>query len=80
MEAIYGPRGVKAGFSRGRSRALLRKAAANLVERGARAVIAACTEIPLALRPGDVAVPLLDPMVIAARACVLRAGARLRSA
>ena len=74
MGAIYGPRGIKAGFTRGRPRMLLRGAAARLIRRGARVVIAGCTEVPLALQEGDLEVPLLDPMDIAARACLIRAG------
>lgn len=80
MEAVYGRRGIKAGFTGARPRVLLRRVAGRLVERGAGAVIAGCTEIPLALRPGDVGVPFLDPMDVAARACILRAGGRARSA
>ncbi len=74
MEAIYGERGIKAGFTRGRPAKLLREIAARLVRRGARVIIAGCTEVPLALQAGDIAVPLLDPLDIAARACILRAG------
>jgi aspartate racemase len=80
MEAVYGPRGIKAGFTAGRPRTLLRRAAGRLAERGAGAIIAGCSEIPLVLRPGDVDLPLLDPMALAARACILRAGGRPRSA
>jgi aspartate racemase len=49
-----------------------------LVRAGAEAVLAGCTEVPLALRPGDLPVPLLDPMVLGAREAVRRSGAALR--
>lgn len=42
----------------------------SLVQRGAEAVIAACTEVPLALAEGDVGVPLIDSLDVLARQCV----------
>lgn len=80
MEAVYGPKGIKAGRVRGEPKKLLLSAADRLRRRGARVLIAGCTEIPLALRPEDVGLPLLDPMILAARACVRKAGGRLRPA
>jgi aspartate racemase len=79
MRAIYGPAGVKAGAPSGPPRRILRAAAAGLARRGAQAIVAGCTEVPLVLRPLDVAVPMIDPMRIGARVCVRRAGGRLRS-
>ena len=79
MRAIFGPRGIKAGFTTGASRSAILRIARRLVDRGAGAVIAGCTEIPLVLRAGDLPVPLLEPMLIGARACVRRAGGKLRS-
>jgi aspartate racemase len=78
MEAIYGPRGIKAGVTSGPPRTAIVGLARALIRAGARAVVAGCTEVPLVLRPGDLAVPLVDPMVIGARACVRKAGGRLR--
>lgn len=78
MAAIYGKRGIKAGVTAGPPRVILLAAARELVRAGAEAVIAGCTEVPLVLRPGDLPVPLLDPMVLGAREAVRRAGARLR--
>jgi len=77
-EAVFGPRGIKAGFASGRPRRLLLGVARRLIDRGAQAVIAGCTEVPLALREGDFAVPLLEPLRIAAAASILRAGYRLK--
>ncbi len=49
----------------------LRKAAKLLAEAGADIVLTGCTEIPLAIgRDSADGVPLLDPMDVAARACV----------
>lgn len=72
MEAIYGKQGIKAGNRGEEPRRLLREAGNRLVARGSDLLIAGCTEIPLALRPGDFEVPLLDPMVILAQAVVQR--------
>jgi len=79
MEAIYGRRGIKAGTTAGRPRTLLRGVASRLIRRGARAIIAGCTEVPLVLGAQDLPVPFLDPMDIAARLCIRRAGYKLRS-
>jgi aspartate racemase len=48
-----------------------------LVRRGAEAIVAACTEIPLALGAEDLAVPYLDALLALARAAVVRAGGEL---
>ncbi len=75
MTAIYGKRGIKAGVTSGAPRDTLLGIARELVRAGAGAVLAGCTEVPLVVRPGDLAVPLLDPMVLGAREAVRRAGA-----
>ena len=59
-------------------REILLRIAADLVGRGAQAVLAGCTEVPLVLRAADLPVPLIEPMRIGARAAIRRAGARLR--
>jgi aspartate racemase len=79
MSAIYGRRGVKAGVTSGPPRETVVKAALELVSRGAQAVVAGCTEVPLVLCRGDIPVPLVDPLRIAARAAVVRAGGRVRA-
>jgi aspartate racemase len=78
MTAIYGKKGIKAGFTEGPPRTALLEIAGGLVRRGARAVMAGCTEVPLALRATDLNVPLIEPMTIGARAALRRAGARLK--
>jgi len=78
MEAVYGEKGIKAGYKGARPRRLLKEAATELIQAGAQAIIAGCTEIPLVLKPGDLAVPLVDPLVLGARAVVEKAGGRLK--
>ena len=78
MTAIYGKKGIKAGFMAGRPRETLLDIAGDLVRRGAGAILAGCTEIPLVLQATDLPVPLVEPMAIGARAAVRRAGARLK--
>ena len=81
MNAIYGEKGVKAGFTEGECRDDLLAALAHLVERGAEVAILGCTELPLLLAQnddfplGEKRVVLLDPTEILARKCVALAGA-----
>jgi len=79
MSAIYGRKGVKAGHTSGAPREAVVSVARELVRRGAGAVMAGCTEVPLVLRPSDLAVPLIEPMVIGARAALRLSGASVRS-
>jgi aspartate racemase len=78
MEAIYGPKGIKAGFTTGGPRRAVLGVARRLVREGAQAVMAGCTEIPMVLRAEDFDLPFIEPMLVGARACVLRAGFRHR--
>ena len=72
MKAIYA---VKAGdLDTGRKIAL--EQGRKLVASGAEAVIAACTEIPLVLKDGDLAVPTIDATTVLAEAAVLFATAK----
>lgn len=66
--------GVKAGRTGPDARAAMAALAAGLVARGAEAVIAGCTEVPLLLSAPDVAVPLADSAEVLARACVRACG------
>ncbi|MCP3968217.1 MAG: amino acid racemase [Lentisphaerae bacterium] len=72
MGAIYGLEGIKAGYIKGPRKKLI-KAAKMLEKEGAEVLLMACTEIPLALRPDDADVPLLDPTDILAQAAVKKA-------
>jgi aspartate racemase len=76
MRAIYGEKGVKAGFTDGECRDDLLAALTQLVVHGAQIVILGCTELPLLLSQCDdfpVAgrhIVVLDPTEILARKCV----------
>jgi len=67
MDLIYG---VKAGDVGEAARADMARLAALLADKGAQAVIAGCTEIPLLLGGNDLSVPLVDSTEALARACV----------
>ncbi|MBN2246937.1 MAG: amino acid racemase [Candidatus Aminicenantes bacterium] len=77
MDAIFGERGIKAGYSSGYSRETIIDMAGTLINRGAEAIIAGCTEIPLVLTAEDIPVPLIEPMEITAQAGILKAGYNL---
>ena len=79
MNAIYGKDGIKARGPSATSKRLLLKVSEELIQRGARGIIAGCTEIPLVLKDGDLSVPLIDPIAILARAAVERAHGGRRS-
>jgi aspartate racemase len=78
MTAIYGKKGIKAGVTSGPPREAILAVARELVRLGAGAILAGCTEVPLVLRPGDLRVPLIDPLEAGAREAVRRSGASLR--
>lgn len=67
-------RAVKAG-AHAAAATPLADVARQLTERGAQAIIAGCTEIPLGLPADTVDVPLVDPAVVLAAALVRRARA-----
>lgn len=76
MNAIYGPRGVKAGFTEGECVEDLMQALMSLVLHGAEVIILGCTELPLLLAQNDAfpvagkTVAVVDPTEILARKCV----------
>ena len=76
MRAIYGEKGVKAGFTAGECYDDLVSALRYLVDRGAQAVVLGCTELPLLLAQSPCfliagrQVVLVDPTDILARKCV----------
>ena len=67
MQAIYA---VKSGDTSEAPRRLIREAAEHLILRGAKAVCAGCTEVPLILQDGDLSVPVVDPTWVLAQAAV----------
>jgi aspartate racemase len=77
-EAIFGEQGIKAGFTSGFPKEALMNTAKILIARGADAIVAGCTEVPLVLEDRDIPVPLIEPLRIAAIACILKAGYKLR--
>lgn len=76
MDAIYGERGIKAGFTDGICREQLLLAAEHLCEQGAKVLILGCTELPLVLAHSETfeihphRVALVDPTTILARQCI----------
>ncbi len=69
---------VKAGTIGRETTDMLSEAAVFLVEHGAEALIAGCTELPLVFRDGDASVPVIDPTRVLAEAIVRRACASQR--
>jgi len=72
MEAVYGKKGIKAGFKRA-PKQLIIKAAKLLIERGADVIIAGCTEIPIVLLGSDIEAVLVNSMEVLAKEAVKRA-------
>jgi len=64
---------VKGGCTSSHTKARLVVVAEELITLEAQAVILACTELPLMLQDGDLAVPVIDPTQILADAVVERA-------
>ncbi len=70
MKTIYA---VKAGNLSEEIKKNILTIAQRLVDKGAEAIIAGCTEIPLILKEGDLSVPLIDPTQILAKVAVQKA-------
>lgn len=75
MNAIYGPRGAKAGCTSGECCDDVAAAVDDLIAQGAQIIVLGCTELPLLLhgstlvRPGGT-VRLVDPAEVLAKRCV----------
>lgn len=78
MEAIYGERGIKAIGPSDTSRYLIFEVSQMLLRQGAQAIIAGCTEIPLALKEGDLPVPVIDPISLLAQSAIEKARGKKR--
>ncbi|MGO4585527.1 aspartate/glutamate racemase family protein [Arthrobacter sp. 2RAF6] len=65
-------RDIKAGKSGTAVRPQFITAARKLIDVGAQAIIAGCTEVPVGLAAGDIEVPLIDPARILAESLVQR--------
>ena len=70
MKVIYA---VKTGDLSEEIKKNITSIAQKLIDKGAEAVIAGCTEIPLILKEGDVSVPIIDPTQALAEAAVQKA-------
>ncbi len=79
MEAIFGKEGSKAGHTSGNSREAIQEAARALITRGAEAIIAGCTEVPLVLKGEDIEVLLIEPLQILAEASIRMAGYEVKA-
>jgi len=77
MEAIYGEKGIKAGY-REEPLQMLGGPVAELKEKGTDVLIAGCTELSLVLSEETTGMPVTDPMVCLARAAIRAAGWRLK--
>jgi len=70
MEVIYA---IKAGNLSKEVKKKILQIAQKLIDKGAEAIIAGCTEIPLILKEGDVSVPTIDPTQVLAKIAVQKA-------
>lgn len=77
MEAIYGQKGIKVGQI-AHPRKLLIEAAEKLINQGAEAIIAGCTEVSIALKNEDIPVHYLDPIIILAETAIRKAGYQVK--
>jgi aspartate racemase len=74
MAAIYDIKDALPSRSRNEILADLLDVAQSLIARGAQGIVAACTEIPLALGQEHLPVPYFDSLLLLARAAIRRAG------
>ena len=70
MKVIYA---VKAGDLSEKVKKNIIQIAQKLIDKGAEAIIAGCTEIPLILKEGDVPVPLIDTTKVLAEIAIQKA-------
>lgn len=80
MDAIFGDKGIKAGFTQGKPKDMIVDVAIKLISKGAEAILAGCTEVPLVLLDEDIPSPLIEPMQIVAEASIVKAGYELKKA
>ena len=74
MAAIYDIKNSQPARTRAQITSDLMAIAEDLISKGARGIIAGCTEIPLALNQEHLSVPYFDALTILARAAILKAG------
>jgi aspartate racemase len=73
MDAIYGPLGIKAGHVH-QPRKILRKAADELMKKGAEVIILGCTELPVALTSHEI--PLISSTRVLAHKTIEQASSK----
>jgi aspartate racemase len=84
MDAIYGPQGVKAGFTEGPCLDDIGAVINDLIAQGIEVIVLGCTELPLLfpqsqwISSSGQVVALIDPTEILAKRCVSHAIARSR--
>lgn len=76
MKAIYGTHGIKAGNFGKEPYELLMEASRSLIQEGAHAIVAGCTEVPLVLSQKDFDIPYINPMQCLAQALIATASSR----
>jgi len=59
-QPVYEPWGIKAGMVTGLPKERVHQGAQILIDAGAEAIIAGCTELPLVMSPDEFSVPLID--------------------
>ncbi len=69
MEAIYGEEGIKAGLKR-KAKRLLIEAGESLIKKGAKAIIAGCTEVSIVMEINPFPFSLFEPLKIIAKKAV----------
>lgn len=77
MAAMYGEKGIKRGFKE-EPRELLLNVVAHLKEKKAEAIIAGCTETSLVLKENELQLPVIDPLVITAKAAIVKTGYNIK--
>jgi aspartate racemase len=78
-EVMGAIRDIKAGARPAEAAASFERAADTLVDRGAQALLAGCTEVPLALDGTGCPAPLVDPALVLAAAVLRRCGNGMRA-
>jgi aspartate racemase len=71
-EPIYESWGIKTGHTTGRPRDLINRGAQTLIEAGAEAIIAGCSELPLVMDDHELPVPLIDSIDILLGTAIMR--------
>jgi aspartate racemase len=74
MSAIYDIKDARSRRTRKEITLDVCAVARRLVDRGAQGIIAGCTELPLALDPAEVPVPVFNPLKLLAKAAIIAAG------